>query len=196
MEFSKDQNFSIHLLHQFIKGDESAFTAIYHLFIDDLYAYGSNFSIANEILEDLIQDTFCHLYFHKEQYASVQNLKSYLFRILKNHILDYFRKPSSNKLDENDTSFYFNISVEDEYIQQEEIWEQENRIKKLLDNLSPQQREIIYLRYSEKMPYEEIAIVMECSCEVVRKAVSRSILKMKKVSEAAVSFLILLFPIL
>lgn len=196
MNLSTDRDFTMNLLQRFIQGDEAAFSSLYHLFIEELYAYGANFSIPEEILEDLIQDTFCHLYFNKDQYVNVQNLKSYLFRVLKNHIIDYHRKPKAHSFDDNELHFSFSISAEDEYIEKEEIKREEKRIKNLLETLSPQQREIIYLRYSEKMDYSEIADIMECSCEVVRKTVSRGILKMKKLSEVIGSAILFLQSII
>ncbi len=46
--------------------------------------------LINEVLKDAIQDVFVKLYLNRRSLSEVRNLKYYLFRSLKNNLLDMF----------------------------------------------------------------------------------------------------------
>ena len=48
------------LWKRFLKGDDRAYTELYNLYIDDLFAYGMHFTTNRESVKDCIQEVpFC-----------------------------------------------------------------------------------------------------------------------------------------
>ena len=73
---------------RFLKGDDRAYTELYNLYIDDLFAYGMHFTTNRESVKDCIQEVFISLYKDRSKQRKVNNIKSYLFVSLKNELFD------------------------------------------------------------------------------------------------------------
>ncbi len=67
------------LWKRFLKGDDRAYTELYNLYIDDLFAYGMHFTTNRESVKDCIQEVFISLYKDRSKQRKVNNIKSYLF---------------------------------------------------------------------------------------------------------------------
>ena len=78
------------LWKRFLKGDDRAYTELYNLYIDDLFAYGMHFTTNRESVKDCIQEVFISLYKDRSKQRKVNNIKSYLFVSLKNELFDLF----------------------------------------------------------------------------------------------------------
>ena len=76
------------LLKQFLKGDDEAFSILYNRNINRLFAYGKGLGFDDDCLKDAIHDIFCKLYADRKLVKDIGNFKSYLFRALKNHLLN------------------------------------------------------------------------------------------------------------
>lgn len=81
------------LWEAFRKGDEEAFSSIFILNLDTLYKYGVKFIGDEDFIKDCIQDLYVNLYNNKNL-AKVSNPKLYLFRSLKNLIINRIAKES------------------------------------------------------------------------------------------------------
>ena len=55
-----------------------------------------------------------------------------------------------------------------------------DRVKKVLLDVSPQQRLIFLLKHEEGMTYEEISRELGCSTGTVKKSVSRTVAKLRQ----------------
>ncbi|MEG2151629.1 MAG: sigma factor, partial [Bacteroidaceae bacterium] len=139
MSSTSDNDTIQSLLHRFLGGCDKSFSDIYTLLVDDLYVYGVSFDISEEVVEDIIQDIFCYLYLNKKKFSQVTNLKSYLFRSLKNRILDTYKKKPCIPFEDalgNELTFSLKVSVEDNYIQDESKQLLEKQINKMLECLN------------------------------------------------------------
>jgi RNA polymerase sigma-70 factor (TIGR02943 family) len=79
-------------------------------YADDLYAFAYYKVGKKEEAEDLVQDTFLSAYKGRETYNGSASEKTWLMAILKNKIVDYYRKPKiadsfSTYLDQTEESF-------------------------------------------------------------------------------------------
>jgi RNA polymerase sigma-70 factor (TIGR02943 family) len=73
-----------------------------------------------EEAEDLVQDTFLAAYKGRETYSGAASEKTWLMAILKNKIIDYYRKPKitdsfSTYLDQTEESFEHSFFDQDNY---------------------------------------------------------------------------------
>lgn len=164
----------------------SNISSAYNEYLDMLYSYSLYLGFDEQIAMDAIHDVFYKLCTRHSSLDEISNLKSYLFRSLRNRLIDIKR---TNREDigffnsEDETyeilPFQLHITIEDELIMKEDAEEISQKIKNLLNQLTDRQREAIYLRYIKEMSYEEIAKIMHISIEACRNLISKAISRMK-----------------
>lgn len=180
------------------KGDEEAFSFFYRFFINDMYAYGKSLGVEDDSVMDAIQDVFIKIFFNKPHFKSVAHFKFFLLKSLKNKLYDLFKyKPFSNTTDIQDDTFNFSIktTVLDEIIEKEDRAIVKLKVDKLLNCLSPLQKEAVYLRYIQELEYAQISELMEKNETSIRKLVSQAINKIRKENSTlpSIVFITLLF---
>lgn len=171
---------------------------IYNSYIDDLYTYALYLGFEKEGIMDAIHDVFCKLAEEQNVLDNVSNTKSYLFRSLRNRLLDIYK--SKQKTVEintdiekrNEIPFSFYLNFDDEIVNKEERKLIKNRIERMLESLTDKQREIIYLRYIQEYDYPQIAEILNISVHGCRKLVSKSILRLREKYGVLVTFLLII----
>jgi RNA polymerase sigma factor (sigma-70 family) len=165
----------------FLKGDKHAFSEIYLAFHDDLYRYGIRLNRDPETVNDCIQNLFLKLWKNRNNLKPVKEIKPYLFRSLRNHIVDILELEKKtlpiNQEVEEVCAIEFN--AEDFMISSQIEKEMQEKIINLLNQLPPRQRHAIYLRYFEEMEFENISQVMNMNIQSVRNSISRGLRVMR-----------------
>ncbi|MDR1720340.1 MAG: RNA polymerase sigma factor [Dysgonamonadaceae bacterium] len=168
------------LLASFLKNDEQAFVALYHKYVDELFAYGLGLGFERENIKDAIQDTFFKFYINKQQWKGVTRPKYYLLGMLRNRLIDLYRSVNKeNATAVADMPFQLETSVLDDIIEREEKHALEQRVDLLLDLLTERQKEAVYLRFIQELEYEEIGKMLQMTAPAVRKLVSRAVKRMR-----------------
>lgn len=168
----------------FLKGDMKAFHDIYSSHYQMLYNFGLKFLKPAKV-EDCIHDTFLNILNYKENIKEVKNVKAYLFKSFRNQAI---KTINSSKLD-------FNL-IEDTIAQEEDNSDKEkvlSELKKLILQLSPREREIIYLKYFQGFNNQEITELLEIKYQTVRNILAGAIKKMRVLGEDYVQLLFLIF---
>lgn len=176
---------------------ENGIDKAYREHVNDLLSYALHLGFDRETSKDAIHDVFYKLCINKTQLDSIHNMRFYLFRALKNRLLDIHKqKRETSELPLNITSdnlpFTISVTIEDSLIQLEEEEHIKIRIEKLVDSLTDRQREIIYLRYTQEYSYEEIAELMNISVHSCRKLFHKAISKIKASSVPLSLFILFL----
>ena len=165
----------------FLEGDKHAFSEIFLAFHDDLYRYGIKLSRDPETVNDCIQNLFLKLWKNRNNLKPVRDIKPYLLRSLRNHIVDILELEKQtipiNREVEELTSIEFN--AEDFLISSQVEKETQEKIINLLNHLPARQRHAIYLRYFEEMEFENIAQVMNMNVQSVRNSICRGLQVMR-----------------
>lgn len=180
MENHSDNKEDIRILHSFLDGNENAFTFIYNKYVDELFSYGLGLGFERETLKDAIQDTFVKFFTHKRALKTVENLKYYLFRMLKNRLLDIYKLNKEDLLEDSELPFYMETTVLEDIIAEEEKKSLKHRVDYLLSLLTNRQKEAVYLRFSQEFEYEKIADLLDMTPSAVRKLISRAVKRMRK----------------
>ena len=187
---------------KFLEGqdDYEAFSHIYNLYINDLLSYGISLEFPEETCRDAAHDVFFKIFTEKKRLSSVKNPASYLFRSFRNHLFNVQKR--QNRLSPDFTfeknTFTTEITILDTLINEEETQKLKNLVEELLKELTPRQREAVYLRYMKEMDYEEIASFLNMNANSARRLVSRGIenLRNKALNEDNESFAALLLFVL
>jgi RNA polymerase sigma-70 factor (TIGR02943 family) len=160
--------------------------------------------VGNEALaKDLVQETFIKAYKNEEKLAELQSVKSWLFTVLKNGIIDHYRS-LSGRMDRNtveiDYKTFFNESgmwhgdkmpsdwlstydakKESDFIRLQEI------LRKCISELKDVPAAVIKMKYLDDVESEEICKTMEISSSNYWVIVHRAKLKLRSCVEHLLS---------
>lgn len=164
----------------FRNGDELAFSLIFHQYIQVLYNYGNKFEKDEDLLKDCIQELFIKLYNNRFTLGPTDNIRLYLFKSLKNKLLDrYSTTKRVVSLFSKEVEFALERIVEPTDDDEMLTDEQQAQLSHALKKLSPRQQEAIYLRYTLEMSVEEISSLLSMNVQSVRNLLHRSIEKLR-----------------
>lgn len=158
-------------------GHLGSMEVIYLNYFDLLYNYGRRFNCENELIEDAIQNTFVNLIGARERLKNVRNLPSYIFHSFRHEL---FRLVSeSRKITATDIDAIFidepQSSREEQIISEESDVSRKDWLARCIESLPPSQQEIIHLRFTSGLSYEQISETVEISVESCRTAVYRAL---------------------
>lgn len=168
---------------RYTKGDQNALSLIFQHFVNDLYAYGMKIFPVESLVKDAIQDVFLHLMEKRKKLILPQNFKAYLFKCLRNEILQNIRSLHRKQIIENrliKKSDMQEEHVEQKWMANEAEWEVRFIIQSALNTLTDHQREALYLKYTEGCDYNQISSIMEISVPSARTLIYRSVKQVKK----------------
>ena len=171
------------LLASFQAGNMAAFSQLYNLHINVLFNYGLKLTIDKELLKDCIHDIFVKLYTKKDELGTIDNLRSYLFISLKNKLCDELRiRMYMSDTAVEEVSISTPTDVEDDYMEEEQRKNEFSLVRRLLDQLSPRQREALTLYYIEEKKYEDICEIMNMNYQSVRNLMHRGLTKLRSLA--------------
>ena len=156
--------------------DHAFWGDLFQCYYNDLYYYGLKIVPLPDLVKDAIQDVFILVWDRRKKLIN-DNLKSYLLISLKRDLL---RKISVTPLPQDiSAQNEFTFSIEDFLIQQEENEEVNLKLINCLKKLSPRQREVIFLKFSQNLGFQQLAEVMEMNIQSVRNLLFRALEKIK-----------------
>ncbi len=140
------------------------------LFSDNIFRFALKSVRDINTANDVVQDTFMRLWQHVQD-VDFERVKSYLFRIAHNIMIDYFRKNKRNadfeSINKNTYSFVHEYS---------DIKEQ---LEKAVNTLSQIQKTVVMLRDYEGYSYDEIGEITGLTNSQVKVYIYRARKKLK-----------------
>ncbi|MBN2481311.1 MAG: sigma-70 family RNA polymerase sigma factor [Bacteroidales bacterium] len=159
----------------FLKGDKNALSEVFLTYHDDLFRYGLKLAGNEEMVKDCIQELFLKLWKNRNNLKPVQNIKPYLFKSLRNHILDSMELQKLNATLDSENISVLNLSYNEDDFKVNDQVPEETRLKVIqaLNKLTARQREIIYLRYFEELDFDTISQVLGINIQSIRNTIHR-----------------------
>ena len=163
--------------------------AVYEKYLDTLYGYALHMGFDEQTTMDAIHDVFYKLCIRYSSINEISNLKFYLFRSLRNRLIDIKRTARENlklpetEMDNENISFQFHVTIEDELISREVSREIQRKVENVLARLTDRQREIIYLRYFLDLSVAEVAEVADIATGTVKSRLHRALKRLRSVVE-------------
>jgi RNA polymerase sigma factor (sigma-70 family) len=168
------------LWEKFLSGDDKAYAHFYKKYVKELFAYGMHFTPDRELVKDCIQDVFVRIYSNRSTLNKTDHVKLYLFISLKNTLFNVFQKDkSSYHIDTVEPVFAVEYTIEERMIADEQEDERKEKMGRILDSLTPRQKEVIYYRYVEGMELKDICKLMDMNYQSVQNLIQRAIKKVK-----------------
>lgn len=130
---------------------------------------------SKEIAQDLTQEIYIKLWDYKHKFdPEKSNIKTWLYKIAKNHLVDFFRKNKNN----------FKNEVELEAIGEEQNQDRDLDIQFIiikLSELDSDEQDLIIMKYIEDLSNEEIAQIIDKNINATKVAIYRAMEKLKRI---------------
>lgn len=159
-------------------GSELAFRQVIQKYQDMLKRYVACFLYSPDVVHEIVHDSFVQFWHNYVQKPKpIFHLRSLLLRIARNRAIDHLRKEKAWNLLLLNVSWKKQTQTPLHLVQSEEL----NAIlKEKYFELSPKDREILLLVYSERMRMSEIAQVLSISEEAVSSRLRRARRRLKE----------------
>jgi len=164
-------------------GDKQSFSLAYDQNIDSLISYGSRFTKDPGLVEDCLHDLFVYVWKNRANLSDTDSIRNYMMVSLRRSIIKKGKKlsQSQNEINDYDTAFATELSIEDILTNTEINKEKALKVKKAFEKLSSRQKEAVYLKYYNDKDYDEICEILEISYQSARNLVSTGIKKLRDV---------------
>lgn len=153
------------------------FEALYAEYSASIYTYLLRTTGSREDAMELTQETFFRLWKNRKKLNLNSNIKGWLFKVASNLVVSMFRKRKNR---------FFIEDLKVEPVVQSVAYNELNRItlngrvRKLLENLPPGQRAVVWLKVVEGLSHNEIAELLKISVGTSKSQFYRGITKLRK----------------
>lgn len=151
------------LLNQYLSGDRGAISQLIDRHSNRVRDYIRMMVKDHDLADDILQETLIKTVraIDDGRYADTGKFLSWMLRIAHNRVLDYFRSQKSAKtINESESGYnvlgtlrFADSSVEDRLISEQIALD----VRRLVDHLPQEQREVVMLRYYSGLSFQEIA---------------------------------------
>jgi len=170
-------------------GNLDDFGRLYDKYIKKIYDFTYYRVLHKETAEDLTSKIFFKALENINKYqANKGSFSSWLYRIAKNTITDYYR----TKKEVIDIADIWDLKSDEDIEKDIENKQELDEIKKYLNKLSPEQREIVIMRVWNELSYKEIAEIIDKSEDSCKMMFSRTITSLRREMPLALFIFLLL----
>ena len=182
---SKFQYTDEELILRFQDGDEQAYIELVKRYKDKLINFVFRLVNDRDQSEDIIQDTMLKLYTLKHYYKNIAKFSTWIYTIAGNFAKTELRKKKTRKVTNNSQ-----LGPEDrDYdppsrdASPQKLVERSfinDKIHEAIDRLPEHFKVVTVLRDLEKLPYEEISLIVDVPLGTVKSRINRARLQLQK----------------
>ena len=147
---------------RFLDGDDNGIAEIVNDYKDGLILYLNKYVSNIHIAEDLAEDTFFKIMVRKPRYTKKYTFQAWLYAIGRNVAIDHIRKQTRYvKTPVDDLEM---LASEEDTLEQAYIKDEEKIIvHRVLEQLKPEYKQVLWLVYFEGFSNEQTARIMKKS---------------------------------
>ncbi len=173
------------LIHRYLDGDDKSFEILLNRHRDKIYTSIYLFVKDREKANDIFQDVFIKIIdtLRKGKYNHEGKFLQWAMRIAYNMCVDNFRRSKRRtKISASETFDIFDVlESKDENMEHMMIKQQmKTKIKSLVDQLPPEQREVVILRHYADMSFKEISQLTRVSINTALGRMRYALINMRK----------------
>lgn len=177
------------LIESYRNGCLSDFELLVSRYQEQIYNYVFSLVKDRQLCDDIFQDTFVKaiVTLRKGNYTSTGKFGAWLTRIAHNLIIDYFRQDKNENTVSNDAQDYdllndaslADVNVEDSLINEQTLRD----VRRLVDALPDNQREVVFMRYYQDLSFKEIADITGVSINTALGRMRYALINIRKMSQ-------------
>ena len=174
------------LLNRYLSGDRDAISQLIDKYSARIRDYIRMMVKDNDVADDILQETLIKVVrvIDEGRYADTGKFLSWVLRIAHNRVLDYFRaQKSSRTISESESGYdmlgtlrFAEQTVEDRMIS-EQI---ESDVRRLIELLPDEQREVVVMRYFAGLSFQEIAEQTDVSINTALGRMRYALINLRK----------------
>lgn len=174
------------LVSSYLKGNQISLEKLIQRHQNRVFAYILMVVKDKQLADDIFQDTFIKVIntvrsgAYKEEGKFIQ----WVMRIAHNLIIDYFRKSKRIPVVENDNDdfdIFDTIKFTDPSIEDQMITEQiHDDVRKLIELLPPEQKEVLFMRHYSEMSFKDIAEQTDVSINTALGRMRYALINLRK----------------
>lgn len=174
------------LLNTYISGNEDSINVLLNRhrkrILDYIYMMVKN----RDVADDIFQETLIKVvrFVQEGRYTENGKFLSWVLRIAHNQVIDYFRrKKQRNNVSEGDAGYDIlnNQKFSDHTVEEKLITNQiETDVRKLIDFLPPEQKEVVLMRYYMVLSFKEIAEQTDVSINTALGRMRYALINLRK----------------
>jgi RNA polymerase sigma-70 factor (ECF subfamily) len=176
------------LVSNYIKGDENSLAILVARHKQRIYSFVYSKVYDRDVAEDIFQDTFIKVIntLKRGRYNEEGKFLPWVMRIAHNLVIDHFRR--NNRMPKFDNSGEFSIFsiLSDDSLNAEKriIKDQvESDVRKLIQELPEDQKEVLLMRVYKDMSFKEIAERTDVSINTALGRMRYALINLRKVIE-------------
>lgn len=176
------------LIDLYVNGDDKSFEILVHRHKSKIYTSIILFVKDEELAEDIFQEVFIKIIdtIRKGKYYHDGKFLQWALRIAYNLCVDHFRrnKRRGNVSLSDDFDIFDVLQSPDANMEQTMVKEQtHDKIRMIIDQLPPEQREVVILRHYADMSFKEIASLTRVSINTALGRMRYALINMRKMIE-------------
>ena len=174
------------LLNSYLSGDRGAISQLIDRHSNRVRDYIRMMVKDRDVADDILQETFIKVVrvIDEGRYADTGKFLSWVLRIAHNQVIDYFRSQKSAKsVNESEAGYnvlgtlrFADASVEDRLVSEQIAAD----VRRLVDHLPDEQREVVMLRYYSGLSFQEIADQTDVSINTALGRMRYALINLRK----------------
>lgn len=166
------------LIQECHKGNARAFDLLFDRYFNKLHFFTLKHVKDRVVTEEIVMDVMTRLWERREHFTLEVSLGPYLFRAVKNAIVDHYRKKEVETIDiAHITESHLSSHSAEDRLALEEL----NLVYRLqVDKLTPQQKKVFELSREEEMTYNQIASRLNLSVKTVENHITAALACLRK----------------
>lgn len=177
------------LVNLYLQGNNQAFDELLNRHKDRLYSYIYFIMRSRDVADDIFQETFVKAIVTLQQgrYNSDGKFSAWLTRIAHNLVIDQFRQERNENVisnDESEIDFFNNAAYSEGTIEARMVNTQVLKdVRRLVNSLPDNQREVIYMRYYQSLSFKDIAAITGVSINTALGRVRYAVMNLRRMAE-------------
>lgn len=166
-----------------MRDKKEIFFEAYDLYADAIYRHCFFRVYSKERAEELVQDTFLKTWEYLEQGKSVENIRAFLYRVANNLVIDHSRKKKEQSVEAM-------IATDEHW---EPAYDERGKIEirvlfrdvaGIMEQLQPEDKEVIMMRYLDELEPREIADLLAITPNAASVRLNRALERLRNLLTA------------
>ena len=177
------------LVNLYLQGNNQAFDELLNRRKDRLYSYIYFIVRSRDVADDIFQESFVKAIVTLQQgrYNSDGKFSAWLTRIAHNLVIDQFRQERNENVisnDESEIDLFNNSAYSEGTIEARMVNTQVLKdVRRLVNSLPDNQREVIYMRYYQSLSFKDIAAITGVSINTALGRVRYAVMNLRRMAE-------------
>lgn len=161
-------------------GKTELFGLIYDRYANKVYRKCISFVKDPDIAQDMVQDVFLKVFFQLSKFKGKSRFSTWLYAITYNFCVEYYRKHSKYTMVDIDEG----PEIADQSLDEQEVLQIRTEIlKRALEEVSPEDKMILLMKYQDDTPIKDIMDNLNISESAVKMRLARARKRVKTVAE-------------